>query len=82
MAKSEGDFHGVLLTCGSHPTVLVLGTIVYAYEPDLTHYLEGKAERRADSVTLSFPSRYRTFVITRRGARFFADGRRCTADDV
>jgi hypothetical protein len=70
----ENDFHGLLFQCAYHPAVNIAGSRVYAHEADLTAFAEGAATLGADSVTLTFPHRFKPFTITMRGDRFFADG--------
>lgn len=81
-AGAAYDFHGLLFQCGRHPVVQISGVVAYAYQDDLTHYVEGRATLRRNAVLVSFPGRVGAFTIIRLGNRFMSAGRVCKVDDV
>jgi hypothetical protein len=81
-AEAKDDFHGLLFQCDRHPTVQVSGHIAYAYEADMTTATQGTATLKSHAVTVSFPGKYASFTIVKRGDRFYADGKLCRANDV
>lgn len=83
VARTNYDFHGLLLTCPNLPPITITGFgHAYAYAADLTEYVEGSAKLGNDSVTVSFPRRYPSFTITRKAGKFYVGKAACDVDDM